>query len=335
MKKNERGTVVVMAALLFPVLIFMVGLAVDFGIMYGVRNAAQNAADAAALVGAYTYAGMNPVTTDIVAAANRASLANPILGSTTVAPTSVVPYRCTDSLGIQNYCVQVTVDVTSPVFFARVFGKSPVPISVQATAQANTGFGFSNGCAKPIFVPDPDSLSPPVAEGGILHIRPTRPSGALVPSNYYSLDFTSIINPANPKPDPVVYSDGTSDAASGMPTYTDSWTKCVVTAIKCGQYINVQTGETGTPTNNAVQALIDSTGPGTVVVAPIWDSATAGPVLNGNGFQALIVGFIELSNLQVNAADVTAVRGRKLLCGAGNGAGSATGSYSTPVRLIQ
>lgn len=333
MKNRERGTVVVMAAVLFPVLIFMVGLAVDFGLMYGIRNAAQNAADAAALVGAYTYAGMNPVTSDVVAAANRASLANPILGSTVVTPTSVEAYRCTDSLGIQNYCVHATVNVTSPVFFTRVFGKVPVPIQVQATAQANTGFGFSNTCVKPIFVPDPATLSPRVEEGGTLSIRPTKPTGSLVPSNYYSLDFTSIINPANPKPDPVVYSDGTSDSASGMPTYTDSWTKCVVTAIRCGQYINVQTGETGTPTNNAVQRLIDS---GVEeVVAPIWDPATAGPVLSGNGFQAQVKGFILLSDLRVNATEVTATYVDSLDCGAGSGVGGGTGSYSTPVRLIQ
>lgn len=333
MKKKEQGTVVVMAAVLFPVLLILVGLAVDFGLMYGVRNAAQNAADAAALVGAYTYAGMNPATTDVVAAANSVSLANPILGSTAVTPTSVTSYRCTDSLGIQNYCVQTTVDVTSPVFFSRVFGKTPVPIHVQATAQANTGFGYSNNCAKPIFVPDPATLTPPVAKGGTLMIRPTKPILALVPGDYYSLDFTSIINPANPKPDPVTYSDGTSNSMSGLPTYRDSWTKCVTTAIKCGSYINVQTGNTGTPTNNAVQQLINSGV--TTVVAPMWDPATAGPVPQGNGFQAQVMGFILIDSLQVTPTYVSARYVDSVQCGAGNGVGGATGSYSTPVRLIQ
>ena len=342
MSKNrrERGTVVVMSALLMPVLLFVIGLGVDFGVMYAVRNSAQNAADSAAMAGVYAYAGLDPIYTDPTTAATKAAQANPIFAGVTVTPTSVVPYRCTDSLGIQNYCVRVTLNVTSPIYFAKVFGKTPVPIQVQATAQANTGLGYAPQCAKPIFVPDP-ALIPapngPVSPGGNMLIRPSSPSNALVPSQYYSLDFTSILNPANPKPDPVVFSDGTTSQNSGVPTYTDAWTKCVATAVRCGQKINVQTGQFANPTNTAVQQLINSGV--TDVIAPIWDPNTV--VVSGNTYQATVGGFIELNNLTVVGsgpiAGVQATYVKKLMCGAGggNGVGSETGSYNTPVRLVQ
>lgn len=334
-KKRERGTVVVMAAALIPVLLFVIGMAVDFGVMYAVRNGAQNAADAAALAGVYAYAGLDPVYSDATTAANKAALANPVFAGTTFTPTSVLAYRCTDSIGIQNYCVKVTLNVTSPVYFAKVFGKTAVPIQVQATAQANIGLGFAPQCAKPIFVPDPALLTPPVAQGGNMTIRPTNPNNALVPSQYYSLDFTSILNPDNPKPDPVVFSDGSTSQNSGVPTYTDAWTKCVATAVRCGQKINVQTGNMGTNTDNAVQQLIQSGV--TTVIAPIWDPNTT--VVSGNTYQATVAGFIQMSNLAIipkaNGGGVSATYVQKLLCSVGGGVGSETGSYNTPVRLVQ
>ncbi len=334
--KRERGTVVVMAAVLMPVLLFVIGLGVDFGVMYAVRNGAQNSADAAAMAGVYAYAGLDPVYTDPTTAANKAALANPVFAGSTVTPTSVLAYRCTDSIGIQNYCVKVTLNVTSPIYFAKVFGKAPVPIQVQATAQANTGLGFAPQCAKPIFVPDPALLTPAVPVGGTMTIRPTNPNNALVPSQYYSLDFTSILNPQNPKPDPVVFSDGTTSQNSGVPTYTDAWEKCVATAIRCGQVINVQTGNMGNPTTTAVQQLIQSGV--TTVIAPLWDPTSA--VVSGNTYQAKVSGFIQLSNLAVTGgggpqANVTATYVQKLDCSAGGGVGSETGAYNTPVRLVQ
>jgi Flp pilus assembly protein TadG len=337
MSKNqsERGTVVVMSAVLIPVLLFVIGLAVDFGVMYAVRNGAQNAADAAAMAGVYAYAGLDPVYTDATTAANKAALANPVFAGGTYTPTSVAAYRCTDSLGIQNYCVHVTLNVTSPVYFAKVFGKTPVPIQVQATAQANVGLGFAPQCAKPMFVPDPTLLAPPVPVGGTMTIRPTNPNGALVPSQYYSLDFTSILNPSAPKPDPVVFSDGSTSQNSGVPTYTDAWEKCVATAVRCGQKINVQTGNMGTNTDTAVQQLINSGV--TTVVAPIWDPNTT--VVSGNTYQATVAGFILMSNLAVipkgSGGGVSATYVQKLSCASGGGVGSETGSYNTPIRLVQ
>ena len=336
-RKGERGTVIVMTAILMPVLIFLIGLAIDFGIMYSVRNAAQNAADAAAMAGVYAYAGLDPVYTDYNVAANKAAGANPVLGATTVALDSVTAAPCTDSLGIVNKCVTVAAHTSSPVFFAKVYGKTPVLINVTAKAQTNTGLGFSVDCAKPIFVPDPATLTPAVPVGGTMTIRPTcsgnQPgcsTGPLVPSNYYSLDFSSIINPANPKPDPVVFSDGTADKNSGIPTYADGWKKCVSTAVRCGQLINVQTGQTGNPTGTAVQQLIANGT--TTVIAPMWTPLSVVP---GNTTQLKIDGFILLDHLAWDGTNVTATYEQKLTCGAGAGVGAETGAYATPVRLVQ
>jgi hypothetical protein len=338
-KTGERGTIVVMTAILIPILIFITGFAVDFGVMYAVRNAAQNAADAAAMAAVYAYSQSGDPGDPTVAIdpGNKASSANPIFGGASVTPISISAYRgaaCTDSFGIENYCVKVTLKANSPVYFARVFGKTAVPIQVKATAQADTGFGFANDCAKPIFVPDPALLAPPVSVGGTLLIRPTNPSGALVPSNYYSLDFSSILNPNNPKPDPVVLSDDngvTVDQNSGVPTYRDAWTKCTITAIRCGQVLNVQTGNFGNPTTTAVQQLVASGI--TTVVAPMWDPSSAAK--SGNTFQAKVGGFVQLTNLHVSGGDVYGTYAKKLACGAGNGVGSGQSAYTSPVRLIQ
>ena len=345
MAKNnrERGTVVLMTAVLIPVLLFMLGLAIDFGIMYGVRNSAQNAADAAALAGVYTYAAMNPYNGSYLDAANKASLANPILGGTKVTPSSVTAFRCTDSVGISNYCVTTVVNVTSPLFFARVFGKQPVPIQVTATGQANTGFGYSIDCQKPLFVPD-TVLVGATPGSTILNFLPTDPKNgsSLTNSTYYALDFSDLLcNPAvdNSCVMPVAFSNGQVDTNGGVNTYSDAWQFCTQTSYHCGQQIRVQTGAKGNATSKPIQQLINAGQ--TTFVAPVWDAGQQ--VVNGNGNYATVVGFALLSNLACvnggkkgtcnNNSTYNATFVQQLSCSQGN-VGKNTGSYTTFVRLI-
>ena len=162
-RRRERGSVILMTAVLVPVVVFVVGMAVDFGVMYAVRNSAQNAADAAAMAGVYEYAcgqsggncpsQLQPYTTDITGntAAQNAFQANPFLGSSgaTLTPTPG-GYSCPDALNNPAYCYKVTVSTNSPTFFARVFGKQAVSITVTALAQTNNGGGggSSSSCVR-------------------------------------------------------------------------------------------------------------------------------------------------------------------------------------------
>lgn len=358
---QERGSVVLMAAVLLPVLLFIAGLAIDFGIMYSVRNSAQTAADAAAMAGVYAYSGLNPNPLDPTGNTDAQVAFNAnYSGTGATLTTSPGGYVCADGFtaqtGISQKCYEVTVSTTSPTFFSRVFGKQPVPITVKANAIANTGLGYGPSCVKPIFVPDtalnctytpgtpvgtltcglPPNSSVTIVPQTAGNCTGSNCTSALVPSDWYQLDFSSIINPANPKPDPVVFSDGTSIFSSGTPTYDSSWTKCVQTAIRCGDYINVQTGGKGGNTDNDVKQLAAQ---GTTsFIGPVWDQSAVVP--NGNGYQAQVVGFAQFSNMScgtcATGAPITATFDAYIGCSAAGGTGSGeTGSYTSPVRLVK
>ncbi len=383
-RKHERGSVVLMTAVLLPVLLFVIGLAVDFGVMYAVRNSAQNAADAAALAGVYEYAcaqsggncpqQLTPYTGDTTGntAAQNAFSANPFLGSAsaTLTPTPG-GYSCTDALNNPNYCYKVTVTTNSPTFFARVFGKQIVPITVTALAQANNGGGAGSSCVRPVFVPD--SAIPCTYSGGTLscppgpkvlqNIRPTSPgsSTSFAPSTYYSLDFSSLLqditDPANTPSNvlnatnPVVFSDGTLIDNSGQgpnSPYADAWQRCTVTALHCGQYVRVQTGLAPTTTTNSVNFLVADTNASTTYLFPLWDSSQT--VVTGNEMFAKVVGWAKMTDLHcvnpttqatetcTNGDYITTTYQNYTACegaGTGSGAGPETGSYTTPVQLVR
>lgn len=342
-RSNERGVVVVLTAILMPVLVFIAGLAVDFGVMYAVRNSAQNAADAAAMAGVYAYANMDPYNSNYADSANKASLANPIINGNSVKPTSVNAFRCTDSLGISNYCVTTVVNVSSPVYFAKVFGKKPVPIHVTATAQANNGFGYSVDCQKPLFVPD-TALAGAAPNSTVLNFLPTDPKNgsSLTDSTYYALDCSDLLCTSidNSCVMPVTFSNGHVDTNGGVNAYSDSWRYCAQTRIYCGQKVRIQTGAKGNATANPVQTLISASQ--TTFVAPVWDASQQ--LVNGNSNYASVIGFALLSNLAcVNGGTVGACSNSStynstfvqyLSCNQ-SGVGQRAGSYATPVRLIR
>src|SRR5579862_4531611 len=338
-RRYERGSIVLMTAVLLPVLIFVLGLATDFGIMYAVRNSAQNAADAAAMAGVYEYAcgsggacpvGLSPYTNDTTGntAAQNAFQANPFLGSSTATLTPTPGgYSCTDALGFQNYCYKVTVTTNSPTFFARVFGKQSVAITVTALAQTNTGLGMGPSCVRPVFVPDTavvsasqgypagctyssGTLSCPQGPIVLNNIRPTSPNSGttFTPSTYYSLDFSSLLqditDPANTPSNilnatnPVVYSDGTVIDNSGQgpnSPYAQSWYQCTVTALHCGQYVRVQTGLAPTTTTNSVNFLVAESNNNSTYIFPLWDATQTR--VNGNEMFAIVVGWAQMTNL--------------------------------------
>ena len=389
-RRRERGSVIVMTAVLVPVVVFVVGMAVDFGVMYAVRNSAQNAADAAAMAGVYEYAcgqsgncpsQLQPYTTDITGntAAQNAFQANPFLGSSaaTLTPTPG-GYSCPDALNNPAYCYKVAVSTNSPTFFARVFGKQAVAITVTALAQTNNGGGggSSSSCIRPVFVPD--SIIPCTYTAGTLscaagptviqNIRPTSPKSgtSFTPSTYYSLDFSSLLqditDPTNTPSNilnatnPVVFSDGTVIDNSGQgpnSPYADSWYKCTVTALHCGQYVRVQTGLAPNTTTGSVNLLLANTNASTTYIFPLWDSTQT--AVNGNEMFAKVVGWAQMTGLHCvnpntgmtdspcsNGDNITATYQSYTACqgggsgsGSGSGSGPQTGSYVTPIRLVR
>jgi Flp pilus assembly protein TadG len=387
--RQERGSVIVMTAVLVPVLIFIVGLGVDFGVMYAVRNSAQNAADAAAMAGVYEYAcaqsggncpsQLQPYTTDTTGdtAAQNAFQANPFLGSSTATLTPTPGgYSCPDALKNPNYCYKVTVTTNSPTFFARVFGKQAVSITVTALAQTNNGggTGSSASCVRPVFVPDSaipctytaGTVSCPAGPVVIQNIRPTSPQSgtSFTPSTYYSLDFSSLLqnitDPTNTPSNvlnatnPVVYSDGTVIDNSGQgpnSPYADSWYRCTVTALHCGQYVRVQTGLAPNTTTNSVNFLLADTNASTTYIFPLWDASQT--AVNGNEMFAKVVGWAQMTGLHcvnpntgttdspcANSDNITATYQSYTACqgggsGSGSGSGPQGGSYVAPLRLVR
>lgn len=157
--KGQRGSVAVMVALAFIVLLGAATLSIDVGYLFVTRNELQNIADAGSLAGArelgriyegmtlqeqYAYvfnpAEIEPAVTD-VAFKNKAAYKNIVINSDDI----VIGKWDTDSKSIvptlnQPDAVQVTArrdeqanDRLSTIF-ARVFGEDSVPVSAVAIA---------------------------------------------------------------------------------------------------------------------------------------------------------------------------------------------------------
>jgi Putative Flp pilus-assembly TadE/G-like len=159
---NERGAVLVHAAIAMLALMAFNALAIDYGTLWLSRSQAQNAADSAALAGALSLAFDDP--DDIPRAQNAAAAAgraNLVLG----APPSIVP--ATDvtlvgcppgAPGLPDTCVRADVYRSAaranplPTFFAQIMGITSQDIRATATAQVTTGNAVE--CMKPWAVAD-------------------------------------------------------------------------------------------------------------------------------------------------------------------------------------
>lgn len=123
---GRRGMVMVFVALLMPVIVGAMAMAVDAGVLYLQRRQAQSAADAAALAGAYSlYNGSN----FSVAQGAAASVAS--RNGFTLSGTNVTQPGATQ--------VAVTVASNPPRFFSSLWGRGSQSIAASATAQANSG----------------------------------------------------------------------------------------------------------------------------------------------------------------------------------------------------
>ncbi len=161
---DRRGTVAVFAAVAMIALMAAAALAIDMGMLFDTRQDAQRAADAAALAGASAFLAGN-ATAAIPIARNQAFLnagSNYVRGVKIDTLGAAAP-----STGVTTYTANEAVVTIFPAtarvrvrirraavttWFAKLFGKTSVPIAAWATAEASPAGGAT--CVKPFAVPD-------------------------------------------------------------------------------------------------------------------------------------------------------------------------------------
>jgi Flp pilus assembly protein TadG len=131
----QRGQVIVWTAVMLPLFLSVIGLALDGGLVFAARREAQNAADAAARAGAmqideraYRESGGTRVVLDLGRA--RATAAEYLAGYGTSLTASVAAEP-------EQLVVQVSRDVSTS--FVRLVGISTVRIAASATGEPRHG----------------------------------------------------------------------------------------------------------------------------------------------------------------------------------------------------
>lgn len=138
LRRDERGLIAALTALIAVALVGTVGLAIDLGVWYRQTRGMQNAADAAALAAAQdaTSASRNGKTstysTTGSAAAAHYGFVNGGANNVSVHVTSVT---CP---GDSDTCYKATISQTAPQFFSAIWHG---PYTLSATAYADPTVG--------------------------------------------------------------------------------------------------------------------------------------------------------------------------------------------------
>ena len=136
-KKNERGQIFALIAVLIGVLILFVGLAIDFGQAYVTKTTLSKAVDAATLAAMRNLnLGESTAAADAVAAFNANYQSVPGLGNT---PTPTVTWFTSSPCIAGNTCVTISASATINTYFIRVLGSQYATLNItdSATAQRN------------------------------------------------------------------------------------------------------------------------------------------------------------------------------------------------------
>ena len=151
-KKNERGQIMVISALLLPVLIGFTGLALDVGLLMVHRTQHQRTADAAALAGAqylmYNFGQSGAETTAKQTACTYAQN-NGFSGATCAYDTTSTdaeitvnlpplsgPHTCSSDPSDCDSYVEVKIKKTDDTAFVRVLGIDTATVRARAVAGA-------------------------------------------------------------------------------------------------------------------------------------------------------------------------------------------------------
>jgi hypothetical protein len=120
-QRSEQGQIIILIAVIVVIMVALAALVVDGGNLYVNRRSAQTAADAAALAGAYERCAFNGTQSSVEAAVNNYAM-------TQNHATSV------DEIVITDDQVEVTVSITKPTFFAKIFGIQQEVVVANAAA---------------------------------------------------------------------------------------------------------------------------------------------------------------------------------------------------------
>ena len=136
-RRNERGQIFALIAVLIGVLILFVGLAIDFGQAYVTKTTLNKAVDAATLAAMRNLnLGQATATTDAVAAFKANYQSVPGLGTV---PTPTVTWFTSSPCISGNTCVTINATTTINTYFIRALGAqfATLNVSDSATAQRN------------------------------------------------------------------------------------------------------------------------------------------------------------------------------------------------------
>lgn len=148
--RNERGATFVLFVALTLALLSLGALAADVGMLMTVRSEAQRAAEAAALAGAGMYKDSDaPLESAVIERARQYAGLNHVgPGFVDGDSESAVEVEVFES----QQRVRVTVSGTASLLFARLFGRSEMPVSAVAAARVVNAGGAT--CVKPFALPD-------------------------------------------------------------------------------------------------------------------------------------------------------------------------------------
>jgi hypothetical protein len=268
--QDERGAVLVHAAILLLALTAFSALVIDLGVMFVSRGQAQNAADAGALAAATSLAfgaiGDLAVAQGSAIATAQQNLVwgeSPGVTANDVAFSPALP--CPPGASGVGTCVRVNVFRTSyeggggtplPTFFANIVGVGEQGTRATATAQMVASAGTAD-CVKPWAIPDRWSPWPtPTYVSGSNAYSPPNPlgpgTGYQLPDDLGSpLTLTLGIAGAPARPDhfyPVVISP--------LLPYLDAIEQCATAPITAGMLLNYEAGAGAALTPTAVSTLI-------------------------------------------------------------------------------
>jgi Flp pilus assembly protein TadG len=132
-RRNPKGQVLVLLALMLVVLLGIAALAVDFGRAYGVRAKLNAAVDVAAIsAGRAVSGGRSAITTQATNVFN-ANYPAGLLGATVTDPVTNA-LQNTDG----SWTITVSATASLPTGFAGVLGWQNIPVSASATSHVRT-----------------------------------------------------------------------------------------------------------------------------------------------------------------------------------------------------